>query len=43
MAISHGLTYEPKLYDMGTSKIGNKKIEKAVTIGNSKNFFEQKT
>ena len=28
MAISQGLAYAPKLYDMGTSKIGNKKVKK---------------
>ena len=28
MAISQGLVYAPKLYDMGSSKIKNKKIQK---------------
>ena len=27
MAVSLGLAYAPKLYDMGTSKIGNKKVK----------------
>ena len=27
MAISQGLAYAPKLYDMGTSKIKNKKVK----------------
>ena len=33
MAISQGLAYAPKLYNMGTSKIGNKKV---------KNFYNLK-
>ena len=28
MAISQGLAYAPKLYDMSTSKIGNKMVKK---------------
>ena len=28
MAISQGIAYAPKLYDMGTSKIGIKKVKK---------------
>ena len=32
MAISQGLAYAPKRYDMGTSKIKNKKIEKLLNL-----------
>ena len=28
MAISQGLAYAPKLYDMSTSKIGNERVKK---------------
>ena len=28
MAISQGLAYAPKLYNLGTSKIGNIKVKK---------------
>ena len=28
MTISQGLAYAPKLYNMGTSKLGNKKVKK---------------
>ena len=32
MAISQGLAYAPKLYDMGTSKIKNKKVKQLLQV-----------
>ena len=41
MTISQGLPYAPKLYDMGTSKIGNKKVKKLLQSKIAKNFFNK--
>ena len=41
MAISQVLTYAPKLYDMGTSKIGNKKLKKLLQSEMAKNLLNK--
>ena len=42
MAISQGLAYEPKLYDIGTSRNKNKKSEAVATIRNGKRALKQR-
>ena len=41
MAVSQGLVYAPKLYDMGTSKIGNKKVKKLLQSEMTKNLLKK--
>ena len=41
MAISQGLAYAPKLYDMATSKIGNKKVKKLLLSEMAKNLLNK--
>ena len=41
MAISQGLAYAPKLYDIGTSKIGNKKVKKLLQSEMAKNLLNK--
>ena len=41
MAISQALAYAPKLYDMGTSKIGNKKVKKLLQSEIAKNLLNK--
>ena len=41
MAISQGLAYTPKLYDMGTSKIENKKIQKLLQSEMAKSLLNK--
>ena len=37
MAISQGLAYAPKRYDMGNSKTGNKKVKNLLQYEKAKN------
>ena len=42
MTISQGLAYAPKLYDIGTSRIKNKKVKQLVKIWDDKRALKQK-
>ena len=41
MAISQGLAYAPRLYDMGTSRIGNEKVKKLLQSEMGKNLLKK--
>ena len=41
MAVSQGLVYAPKLYDIGTSKIGNKKRKKLLQSEMAQNLLNK--
>ena len=41
-AVSQGFAYAPKLYDMGTSKIGNKKMKKLFRSEMAKNLLNKR-
>ena len=43
MPINQGLAYAPKLYNIGTSKIGNKKVKKLLQSQMAKKPLKQRT
>ena len=43
MRINQGLAYAPKLYNIGTSKIGNKKVKKLLQSQMAKKPLKQRT
>ena len=41
MAVSQGFAYAPKLYNMDTSKIGNKKVKKLLQSEMARNLLNK--